>query len=327
MMVAIILISFLLLFFIFIGKDGCGLREALVKSFLSNFFLILLSTEILSLINQITFKGILFFWILVVTSEVIALISMIRSKKFDLSQINSLKEKLILTRHEWLIVGLIGVICATTLLIALLSPPNNFDSMTYHMARVAEWIQHQNVNFYPTAIPRQNYSMPFAEYVVLQFQILSRSDLYANLVQWLSFIFSIVTISLITKELKFSKFTQILAGFVASTTPMAILQSSSTQNDLVLGVLCLSFAYFLLRFVKSFSIEDGIFTAISFGLALLTKGTGYIFCAAIGIFLGLFYIFSIKGKEKIYKVVWSSVLSVVYGLIVNTSHYLHYTNF
>jgi len=325
-MVAIILISFLILFFIFIGKDGCGLREALLKAFLSNFFLILLSTEILSLINQITFKGILFFWILVVTSEIIALISMIRSKKFDLSQINSLKEKLILTRHEWMIVGLIGVICATTLLIALLSPPNNYDSMTYHMARVAEWIQHQNVEFYPTAIPRQNYSMPFAEYVVLQFQILSRSDLYANLVQWLSFIFSIVTISLITKELKFSKFTQILAAFVASTTPMAILQSSSTQNDLVLGVLCLSFAYFLLRFVKSFSVEDGLFTAISFGLALLTKGTGYIFCAVIGIFLGIFYVFSITGKEKIYRVVWSLGLIVVAGLIMNAGHYLRNIN-
>jgi len=325
-MVAIILISFLLLFFILIGKDGCELREALVKSFLGNFFLILLSTEVLSLINQITFKGILFFWILVVTFEIIALISMIRSKKFDLSQIKSLKGILIFTRIEWLIVGLIGLICATTLLIALLSPPNNYDSMTYHMARVAEWIQHQNVKFYPTAIPRQNYSMPFAEYVVLQFQILSRSDLYANLVQWLSFIFSIVTISLITKELKFSKFTQILAGFIASTTPMAILQSSSTQNDLVLGVLCLSFAYFLLKFVKSFSVEDGIFTAISFGLALLTKGTGYIFCAAIGILLGVYKVFSLTEKEKKYKLVWSLGLIVVAGLIMNSGHYLRNYN-
>ncbi len=321
-MVAIILISFILLFFIFIGKDGCGLREALIKSFLGNLFLILLSTEVLSLINQITFKGVLFFWILVVVLEIIVLISMIRSKKFDLAQIKSLKRKLIFTGYEWLIIGLLGVICATTLLIALLSPPNNYDSMTYHMARVAEWIQHQNVNFYPTAIPRQNHSMPFAEYVVLQFQILSRSDLYANLVQWLSFIFSIVIVSLITKELKFSKFTQLVSGFVASATPMAILQSSSTQNDLVLGVLCLSFAYFLLRFVKSYTIEDGIFTAISFGLALLTKGTGYIFCAAIGIFLGVYKIFSLTEKEKKYKLVWSLGLIVVAGLVMNTGHFL-----
>ena len=321
-MVAIILISFILLFFIFIGKDGCELREALIKSFLGNFFLILLSTEVLSLINQITFKGVLLFWNLAVVFEIIVLISMIRSKKFDLSQIKSLKRKLIFTGYEWLIIGLLGVICATTLLIALLSPPNNYDSMTYHMARVAEWIQHQNVNFYPTAIPRQNYSMPFAEYVVLQFQILSRSDLYANLVQWLSFIFSIVMVSLITKELKFSKFTQLVAGFVASATPMAILQSSSTQNDLVLGVLCLSFAFFLMRFVKSYTIEDGIFIAISFGLALLTKGTGYIFCAAIGILLSVYKIFSLTEKERIYKLMWSLGLIVVAGLVMNTGHFL-----
>lgn len=325
-MVAIILISYLLFFFIFIVKDGNGLREALVKSFLVDFFLILLSTEVLSLINQITFKGILFFWILVVIFESIALFGLVRSRKFDIALINFLKGKVSLHWYEWLVLCLIGIICATTLLIALLSPPNNYDSMTYHMARVAEWIQHQNVKFYPTAIARQNYSMPLAEFAILQLQILSKSDLYSNLVQWSSFLISLVTISLITKEFKLSKFTQIIAGFVASTTPMAILQSTSTQNDIVVGVLCLSFAYFLLRFVKSFTLEDGIFTAVSFGLALLTKGTAYIFCAAIGIFLGGLKVFSIPGKKKKTRLVWSLGLIVVAGLAMNTGHFLRNFN-
>ncbi|MCJ7717963.1 MAG: hypothetical protein MUO54_15785, partial [Anaerolineales bacterium] len=132
-MAAIFLISFLILFFIFIGNDGCGLREALLKSFLVNFFLILLSTEALSLINQITFKGILFFWILVVIFEITALLGLLRSKKITLKQLKFLKGKFVFNGYEWLILTFIGLICATTLLIALLSPPNNYDSMTYHM--------------------------------------------------------------------------------------------------------------------------------------------------------------------------------------------------
>ena len=325
-MVVIILISYILFFFIFIEKDGTGLREALVKSFLVGFFLILFSTEVLSLINQITYKGVLFFWILIVIFESIALLGLVRSKKYEIALINYLKGKVILDWYEWLILFFVGLTCSVTLLIALLSPPNNYDSMTYHMARVAEWIQHQNVNFYPTAIPRQNYSMPLAEYAILQLQILSKSDLYANLVQWSSFILSLVIISLITKELKFSKFTQILAGLVASTTPMAILQSSSTQNDLVVGVLCLSFAYFLSRFVKTFSLEDGFFTAVSFGLALLSKGTAYIYCAPIGILLGGLKVFSLQEKKKKRELVWYLGLIVAAGLAMNTGHYIRNFN-
>ena len=92
-MVAIILISYLLFFFIFIMKDGSGLREALVKSFLVDFFLILLSTEVLSLINQITFKGVLIFWILVVIFEGIVIFGLVRSRKYDIALISYLKGK------------------------------------------------------------------------------------------------------------------------------------------------------------------------------------------------------------------------------------------
>ncbi len=132
-----------------------------------------------------------------------------------------------------------------TLIIALKSPPNNFDSMTYHMARISHWIQNQNIQYYPTAIPRQNYSMPLAEYGILHLQILSQGDHYANLVQWVSFIISIITSTLIAKELKVSPRGQWITGVLTAALPMAILQSSSTQNDLVVSAFCLSFIYFL----------------------------------------------------------------------------------
>ncbi|XGB42694.1 MAG: hypothetical protein LVS60_02285 [Nodosilinea sp. LVE1205-7] len=47
-----------------------------------------------------------------------------------------------------------------SLLVALVAPPNNWDSMTYHMARVMYWIQHQSVAHYPTHNLRQLDSPP-----------------------------------------------------------------------------------------------------------------------------------------------------------------------
>ena len=40
-------------------------------------------------------------------------------------------------------------------LIALLAAPNTFDSMTYHMGRVAHWAHQGSVAPYPTHIVRQ----------------------------------------------------------------------------------------------------------------------------------------------------------------------------
>jgi hypothetical protein len=318
-MIAIILISYLLFFFIFIVKDESGLREALVKSFLVDFFLILLSTEVLSLINQITYKGILFFWISVIVFESIALFDLVRSRKHDIDLINYLKGKVILHWYEWLILLFIGLICATTLLIALLSPPNNFDSMTYHMARVAEWIQHQDVKFYPTAIPRQNYSMPLAEYAILHLQILSKSDYFANLVQWSSYIIAIILSSLVVRELKVSKLYQMVTGIITATIPMLILQSTSTQNDLLVGMFCLSFAYYLLKLENLTSWENSLFVSLSLGLALLTKGTSYIYCASIGLIIGG-SILLLKKPGRI-KAITRFALIILFALLINSGFY------
>src|SRR5690242_18911992 len=75
----------------------------------------------------------------------------------------------------------ITTIFAFTLVIAIVAPPNNWDSTTYHMARVLNWIQQESVNHFPTYNLRQIELNPWAEYAILQFQLLSGGDYLANL--------------------------------------------------------------------------------------------------------------------------------------------------
>src|SRR4030095_5899533 len=49
-----------------------------------------------------------------------------------------------------LALGAVGVVLAATGTLAFLAPPNNWDSMTYHMPRVAHWSQAGSVAHYPT---------------------------------------------------------------------------------------------------------------------------------------------------------------------------------
>src|SRR5262245_35403163 len=170
----------------------------------------------------------------------------------------------------------IGFIVSLTGLIALVAPPNTYDSMTYHLGRVVHWIQNHDVRPYPTNIDRQLYNPPWAEFAISHFHILSGGDRLANAVQWLSMLGSIVGVSLIAKQLGGSWDCQVLASLVALCLPMGILQASSTQNDYVVTFWLVCFAYYVFLILQvvqgpsSFWLQ-AILAGISLGLALLTK--------------------------------------------------------
>ena len=159
----------------------------------------------------------------------------------------------------------IALSVAITLSIALAAPPNNDDALTYHMSRVAHWWVNQTVAFYPTNIERQLCLSPFAEYVILQFFVLSGgSDRLANMVQWCSFGGCAIAMSLIARRLGADRFTQCLVAFVVLTTPLSILQATSAHNDLTCAFLAATAIYFLY-------CDRTVLTGICLGLAMLVK--------------------------------------------------------
>ena len=74
------------------------------------------------------------------------------------------------------------------LLTILFNAPNTWDSLTYHMSRVAHWIQNGSVDYYFTTNSRQNEMGPGAEYLILFFQILTNSDNLAGFIQFFSYL-------------------------------------------------------------------------------------------------------------------------------------------
>lgn len=68
-------------------------------------------------------------------------------------------------------------------LVALWAPPNNFDTMVYHMSRVCHWIQNRTIAPYPTHILRQLHQNPWSDWAVAHLQLLAGGDRLANTVQ------------------------------------------------------------------------------------------------------------------------------------------------
>lgn len=216
----------------------------------------------------------------------------------------------------------IGFIVSLTGLIAFVAPPNNYDSMTYHLSRVVHWVQNHSVQHYPTNIERQLFMPPWAEFAMTHFYVLGRGDRLSNGIQWFSMVGSLTGVSLIAKQLGGNRESQLFAALIAACLPMGILQASSTQTDYVVTFWLVCFTHFVLRLLDVSERQSPIWVlaslaGISLGLAILTKPTAYLFAAPL--IAWLFLTFPQRWAVRPIKIVLA--ISAI-ALVINCPHYL-----
>ena len=255
-------------------------RLAFIKACIIHSCLIVFSTEFLSLSRSLDFTHVALFWLIISLTGCSVLwnrycrVSNSRNFKFHFETLD---------RASQLSILFTITIVLISLLTALIAPPNNWDSMTYHMPRVMHWIQNRTVAHYPTHNLRQISFLPGSAYIVTHLQILAGNDRFANCVQWLAFVGSIFGVSLITKRLVGDQ-AQWISLLLSASIPMVIAQSTTTQTDLMTSFWLVSFTYFLL--LANFKSNLFWITG-SLGLALVTKPTAIIFSIPLFLVFGL----------------------------------------
>jgi hypothetical protein len=201
-------------------------------------------------------------------------------------------------------VTVIGVLAG----IAITLPTTNYDSMTYHMARVMHWIDQQSVAYYPTMNGRQLESGPWAEYSMANLYLLQGNDQLVNLVQWFSMLSSVIATCLIARQLLPGWKQAALASDVAidppvytrqritaltcilvATLPIGIAESVTTQNDYATAcwlvcLMCMALALFFDPTNLWYVLGAGGALALGF----LTKATMALFAAPLVAMLVLF---------------------------------------
>jgi len=325
MAVILLPLAFILIFLILMRLDEhCNRSVAFIQAVLLFSFLVLVSTETLSLFNLYTYKGLAFFWAIFNFILLFVLALKFKNRKdeiFDFQLFRKARE----TDTSGRIIYLFILLLLSGLFIqGLIYPPNNFDSMTYHMARIVHWVQNGNVNYYPTNIIRQLYQPPFAEYCIGQLCILSKNDLWANLVQFFFLVSALVVMAGIARELGLPAIQQLLTIFLAITIPEVILQSSNTQNDVVASFFIASAVYYCLICYKEGFVTQYIFLAVSIGLAILTKSTAYIYLAPVLLIFGIAILFRARKKRQ-----WDPAgkFLVVFALVLFVNGSFFYRNY
>lgn len=250
------------------------------------------------------------FWLVVVTTGFIAKGNLLLPLQLAFRHFKSWKS---LSLPEKFLSGLILFFLLVTFLQGVGVPPNNWDSLTYHLSRIGFWLQNGSVEFYVTQNDRQLYQPPLAEYLVTYTFTLFGSDRFAFLVQWLALGNALFFASLITAKLGGNRAQKLVAMGLTASLPMALLQAPSTQNDLLLGSFLLVLVYHLLEALES--PNSLIFAGLTAGLAFLSKGTSALFIGALGLTFIAFFVKRLNLKH---------IIAIAFGGILFVSlNYFH----
>ncbi len=313
-------IAALALIFLVIKQVQMDGRKSLLDACLVWGVFLTIITEVLSIVKGFGFGALAFLWLLV---DVFLIALYIRGRSqakynpFELPRkiSQSVRQQLSVTCNLQILGILLTVLGIGT--VAFVAAPNHSDSMEYHLPRVVHWIQNNSIAHYPTHEIFQLYQNPWSEFAIAHFQILTQSDRLAASIQWFAMLGSILGVSLIAKELGANWQGQILSAVFCATIPMGILQGSSTNNDLVVAFWMVCLAYFTLLTLRQGAHSLNIARlGASLGLAILTKGTAYIYAFPFCLWLALWGINRYRLK------VWQPLVSVsAIAILLNFGHY------
>ena len=232
--------------------------------------------------------------------------------KFSLIRFTIFNESIEL-KYKIILCFLFIIILVPLLLLAVFIPPNNWDSMAYHLPRIQHWLQNGNIYPYPTNITRQIATSPLSEYIILNLQLLSSSDFFANLVQYIALINIIFLASLVLKSFQINYKGQIFTIVAICSLPMALFQSTTTQTDLLASFFFLCFVYYLIKLNQPASANNAktiiILIAISLSLGILTKYTVALFAFPLIIYQLIIFI---KAKK-----ILEIKLSIIYLFVIH----------
>lgn len=310
----LIFLTILLFFTLFQNlRFNSSISVNIIKSILSFGFTTYVITELLSLINNLNLYGIITSWL------VVSIILIFKTKsKIDLFCFFKKIKCFTVTQKIYFI-----IICLIFLLIlfqGIIYPPNNWDSLTYHMSRIMYWLGNENLNHFPTHILRHLYQPPFAEYIIMHVNVLQGNDYFSNSIQLIFLVFCLFPLNELLNIFNVNKTAKLISFLFCITTPSVLLQASTTKNDIVCAFFILTSILFLYKCYKESTLSNYLFLGISIGLGMLTKGTFYIF-----LFPALLIFLLFLGKqilfEKKFKPILYGLLSIFILSIINIGHF------
>ena len=182
-------------------------------------------------------------------------------------------EKLLLSPLV-LITLLLGI---GNLIVIITTAPDNWDSMTYHLAGVAYYLQNNNLGYYGANYWAQVIQPKISSLLLLYTYLVSgRNENLTQLVQYASYWVAVCGVYGISTKVGNSKIQSLFVATVFALLTECLMQATTTQNDMVLTAYFGAIVYFLFAFKETRDWRYLVFASLGTGLSVGTKASSFL---------------------------------------------------
>jgi hypothetical protein len=191
--------------------------------------------------------------------------------------------------HQYLLsLKSLGLINCITLIVALTTvlylgkinlylvlkiAPGNWDSMTYHLARMAYYIQQGNLDsfnadYWAQVVHPKNATI----LMIFSFLGSGRNENWTQLVQYLSYWLAMLSIYGIGRILSMGRASSLFSALIFGLLTTSLMEASTTQNDLLIAALIGCSLYGLLVWGINRRVSYLLLCILSISIAIGVKG-------------------------------------------------------
>jgi hypothetical protein len=223
-----------------------------------------------------------------------------------------------------------SIVTISQLFLMFYLPPNEWDSMTGHLNRILYFVQnHSTAHFIGTNWNIDTYPKSFSSIQFYPFLMSGFNEHWFKLPNLSAFWMLFVGSYAILKQLQIPFKVRILSASLLIFTPILLIQSTTTDTDIVLGSYLVCGLYFLIRFARTKEVYYIYFTSLVFAIAMSHKITFVFAFPSLAILIGYACLIhrdkmNIKHlKHVLLSAILFLLVSLPTGYIANIVHYGH----
>jgi len=222
--------------------------------------------------------------------------------------------------------------------VVLFCTPHQWDSLCYHIARVAYYLQNGSLSSYPANYWAQTMHPKISSVLQAWFFLVSdRNENWFQMLQFLSYWVAMLAIYGLCRRLFNRRLVSLFIALVFGLLVEVLLQATTPNNDLFLTALITCILLSLIEFRKRGEWQTLFPGAIAFGLAAGTKASFAMATPSIAVIAGWVFIPKLIGMRRgsfrqdpslvtrhrfSYRAAQVAVLALVAGALVLPSGYL-----
>ena len=163
------------------------------------------------------------------------------------------------------------------------TPPNGWDPLNYHLARAAFWMQAHHIGYIANAYDqRLNFNPPNAEIAISSALALTRNERSAGFVQFFALFACGAGTFAFARRIGRSSAEALFGALLLMLTPIVLLQSSGSKNDVVVASFLVAAAVFVVGRTRGELVAAAVATALAVG-AKFTAAYGLVVLLALAL--------------------------------------------